>query len=196
MAADGTAAWQPPPAGKLDGITVVAAAMELPELPRRIAARVAVRVATRLAASGHPMEPWCMPILRTEAKLRLAPEYITLTSAFFDNCAVAPVHLDEAVEVQALREHGLLPNTLLPYHAAQRLEAYRAAARALPQHFRDEIFFLRANDAFFRPYVKVVGRALSGPVHDVRTVHGSDPMRLEAILASLPRALLLASTSS
>lgn len=137
-----------------------------------------------------------MPILRTEARLRLGQEYIRQTSVFFDAGAVAPVQLDEAVEAQALREHGLLPSTLLPCHAAQRLAAYRAAARALPQRHRDEIFFLRANDALFRPYMEVVGRAPSGPLHEVRAGLESTPWRLEAILASLPRALLLASTSS
>jgi len=188
--------WQPPPSETLDSITVAAGAMKLPELPRRIATRVAVRVATRLASVSPPTEPWCMQILRTEAKLRLGPEYITSTSAFFDASAVSPVHLDEAVEVQALREHGLLPSTLLPYHVAGRLKAYRAATRSLPQRYRDEIFFLRANDALFRPCAKVVGLAPSGLLHNVHTSQESTSVRLEEILASLPRALLLASTSS
>lgn len=191
-----TSRWQPPPPDTLDGIAVAAAAMKILELPRRIAARVAVRVATRLASASPQTEPWCMPVLRTEASLRLGPEYITLTSAFFDASAVSPVHLDEAVEAQALREHGLLPSTLLPDCAVGRLEAYRAAARALPQRYRDEIFFLRANDALFRPCAEVVGRTPTGPLHEVRAGQGSSLARLEKILASLPRALLLASTSS
>lgn len=135
-----------------------------------------------------------MPILRTEARLRTASEYINSTSVFFDACAVAPMSLDEAVELQALREHGLLPGELLPNQVAGRLEAYRAAARALPQKFRDEIFFLRANDALFRPCAQIVGRLLRGPLHAVRFDLQCPPARLEAVRA--PRVLLLASTSS
>lgn len=187
--------WQPPPHETLDHIVVAAAAMELPELPRRIAARVAVRVAARLASASPPTEPWCMPILRTEARLRLGPEYIARTSAF-DTGAVAPEHLDEAVEAQALREHGLLPHTLLPWCAARRLEAYRASARALRQKYRDEIFFLRANDPLFRPCAKVVGLKPGGPLHEVLEGQGPTLVRLEAVLAVLPRVVLLASTSS
>lgn len=197
----GSSLWQPPACEMLDGVSeagvaVAAAAMKLPELPRRIAARVAFRVATRMASASPSAEPWCMPILRTEAALRLAPEYISSTSAFFDAGAVSPVYLDEAVEVEALRQHGLLPSRLLPHCVAGRLEAYRAAVRALPQTNRDEIFFLRANDALFRPCAAVVGRTLSGLVHVWRVGLGSTPVRLEVMLASLPRALLLASTSS
>jgi hypothetical protein len=137
-----------------------------------------------------------MQILRTEARLRLEPEYITFTSVYFDNNAVAPVELDEYVEAQALREHGLLPRSLLPHQAAARLAAYRVAARVLPQRYRDEIFFLRANDALFRPCAQIVGRAPNGRIHDISTEPASSPSRLQAILAKMPRALLLASTSS
>lgn len=134
-----------------------------------------------------------MPVLRTEARLRLEPKYIASTSAFFDANLVAPMRYDEEVEAQALREHGLLPGNLLPITATQRISAYRAATRALPQKYREEIFFLNANDKFFRPCAELVGRRLSGPCH---AVVAGQPAQLEAVLASMPRVLLIASTSS
>lgn len=182
-------------AEKVDAVTAAASSMEdeLVGLPPRIRARVARRLAQRFAESGPRSEPWVMPVLRTEAKLRLGPKYIKSTSAFFDANMVAPMCFEEEVEAQALREHGLLPSSLLPHHAQRRIEAYRAATRALPQELRDEIFFLRANDKFFRPCVNVLGRRMTGSCH---AVVGEQPAELEAVLASVPQVLLIASTSS
>lgn len=142
------------------------------------------------AVPSNP-EPWCMPVLRTEARLRLGDAYITATAAFFDACAVPPAYLDEAVEAEALRLHGTEPTR-------QNLETYRCAARALPARLRAEVFFLRANDLFFRPCIDVLGRRLQGPVRCVPLkpddTHGA--VQLADVLGGMPRALLVASTSS
>lgn len=132
-----------------------------------------------------------MPVLRTEARLRLSDAYITATSTFFDACAVPPAYLDEAVEAEALRLHGAEPTR-------QNLEAYRCAARALPARLRAEVFFLRANDLLFRPCRAVLGRRLEGPVHAVPAkMFGLDSaVDLADVLSEVPRALFVASTSS
>merc|ERR1719247_1916919 len=83
-------------------------------------------------------EPWCMPILRTEALLRLGDPYISATQVFFDAGGVPPPYLDEAVELLALQMHGVDPTE-------ENLDAYRAAAQQLSLDSRAEIFFLHAN---------------------------------------------------
>lgn len=132
-----------------------------------------------------------MPILRTEALLRLSDPYISATQVFFDAGGVPPPYLDEAVELQALQMHGVDPTK-------ENLDTYRAAARELPLDTRAEIFFLHANDQLFRPYVDLRGQLLQGSVFPLSTdlVEIRHRIELKALLGDMPRALLVASTSS
>ena len=131
------------------------------------------------------IDPWCLPILRTEALLRLSEDYISQTQAYYDSGSVPPASLDEDVELEALRLHGRNPKDAA---------AYRRAARTLPIELRSDIFFLRANDRLFHPRAEVGQKKLTGTVH---RIHSSDVREagLEEML-DIPRALLVASTSS
>merc|ERR1712232_967694 len=110
--------------------------------------------------SDSSCEPWCLPLLRTEARLRLGAEYIGQTRRFFDAGQPPPPHLDEQVEMEALRLHGHHPSE-------SALTSYRAAVRALSVQQRAPFFFLRANDQLCRPHVSLVGRPLGGRFYDI-----------------------------
>ena len=135
-----------------------------------------------LLPKGTGIEPWCLPVLRTEALLRLGEGYIRQTEAFYDSGGMPPGDLDEDVEAQALSLHGL---------SKAEAPAYRRAACSLDQELRSDIFFLRANDQLFRPCVAVENRRPAGVVYQL---DGSSA-RLEDMLKA-PRSLLIASTSS
>lgn len=130
---------------------------------------------------------WCLPVLRTEAALRLGQEYIDLAQTFFDQGRVPPQAHDEEVELEALRTHG---------KSEADVPAYRHAARSLPLQVRKEIFFLRANDALFRP---LVGEELQSKPVQGRIFSCGAELQSESIedwLGPVPRALLIASTST
>lgn len=135
-----------------------------------------------LLPKGTALEPWCLPVLRTEAFLRLGEDYITATAAFYDSGQMPPGHLDEEVEAEALRRHGL---------SRADAASYRRAACSLDRELRSDIFFLKANDRLFRPGVPVESRRPEGVVYQL---DGSS-VRLEDMLKG-PRSLLIASTSS
>mmetsp|Transcript_14269 Transcript_14269/g.32431 ORF Transcript_14269/g.32431 Transcript_14269/m.32431 type:complete len:261 (-) Transcript_14269:297-1079(-) len=128
-------------------------------------------------------DPWCLPVLRTEAMLRLDESYLTDVGRFFDEGLTPPIDLCEAVELAALEAHGLKPGML---------DAYRFAARSLSKDERSEIFFLRANDELFRPKAKVVGEFLTGDLLDwnLQTVPCQD------MLSQQPRTLIIAASTS
>uniref|UniRef100_A0A7S4SQS9 Uncharacterized protein n=1 Tax=Alexandrium monilatum TaxID=311494 RepID=A0A7S4SQS9_9DINO len=147
--------------------------------------------ALRPCARHKEGEAFCMPVLRTEALLRLSPPYISATRSFFDSGSVPPAYLDEAVELQALQVHG--------FEASEEsLRSYRSAARDLLPEVRAEIFFLRANDRLFRPCAEVLGRRLEGAVRKLPPdgTRPLEPVCFEGVLDSVPRAILVASTSS
>jgi hypothetical protein len=127
-------------------------------------------------------KPWCLPVLRTEAALRLSADYLEHTGKYFDIGCAPPAALSEDVECLALQAHGFAPAWL---------EAYRFAARMLPQKQREEFFFLRANDSYFRPGVDLCGLMLQGALltPDLGSVLPSDTL-------GSSRTLLIASTSS
>lgn len=129
-------------------------------------------------------EPWCLPILRTEAALRLSHEYLEKTGAYYDEGYAPPSALDEAAERKALIAHDIEASDTW-------IEAYRFASRMLPQSQREEIFFLRANDKLFRPKVDVIGQELRESVvaSNLKTV----PVKQ---ISSCSRILLIASTAS
>lgn len=131
-------------------------------------------------------DPWCLPILRTEALLRLSDDYITKTQTFYDSCSMPPGELDEDVEARALKMHGL---------TLDDVASYRDAASSLDLEQRADIFFLRANDRLFRPRADLGGKKLHGTVHRIDGPLGTRPVELGEIL-SMPRALVVASTSS
>lgn len=130
------------------------------------------------------MEPWCLPILRTEALLRLSEDYITKTQAYYDSGSMPPAQFDEEVEAEALKLHGL---------TVDHVGSYREAASKLPLELRSDIFFLRANDRLFHPRAEVAGKKLTGTAHRVDGQGGV--VEMQDIL-NMPRALLVASTSS
>ena len=132
-------------------------------------------------------EPWCLPILRTEALLRLSKPYITATAKHYDCGSVPPAFLDAEVETKALQIHGLTEGDAVQY---------RKAASSLDVEDRADIFFLRANDRLFRPDVQLAGKLLSGLMHRVDCSPCGAQYNLGALLADLPRALVVASTSS
>lgn len=127
--------------------------------------------------------PWCLPVLRTEAQLRLQDVYLSKVGSFFDNGLVPPVDICEEVETQALQKHG--------YEGDHWIPAYRFAARMLPKEARQEIFFLHANDKLFRPQVQLLNQALQGEV--INADHCG--VKLEEVLRH-PRMLLIASTAT
>ena len=133
------------------------------------------------------VEPWCLPILRTEALLRLSEQYIAATAKYYDAGSAPPAFLDEEVETKALQLHGLTKGDAVQY---------RKAASSLDVEDRADIFFLRANDKLFRPDVQLQGKQLSGLVHRVDCSPCGAQHNLGDLLADLPRALLVASTSS
>ena len=130
------------------------------------------------------MEPWCLPILRTEALLRLSEDYITKTQAYYDSGSMPPAQFDEEVEAEALKLHGL---------TVDHVRSYREAASKVPLEQRSDIFFLRANDRLFHPRAEVAGKKLTGTAHRVDGEGGV--VEMQDIL-NMPRALLVASTSS
>lgn len=138
-------------------------------------------------AEPKSSEPWCMPILRTEAYLRLSEDYINQTRVFFDAGLPPPESLDVAVEMQALRLHGF---------GAETMHQYRAAARSLSLEERSDIFFLRANDKLFRPRAELVGKPMTGSV--LKLDAGCRPVCADLCenLSASPATLLIASTSS
>jgi len=141
-------------------------------------------------------EPWCMPVLRTEARLRLGQEYIGSTRKYFDAGLVAPPAIDMVVEKQALGLHG---------YSDDKVDEYRATAKALPLELRQQIFFLRVNDHLFHPETPLVGSSLRGTLlrtdssakdllTDIRSAHAWTS--IEEVLIGLPRAVIVASTGS
>lgn len=130
-------------------------------------------------------DPWCLPILRTEAKLRLSEEYITKTQAFYDIGSMPPWEFDEDVEARALKMHGV---------DLDHVQSYRQAASNLSLEQRADIFFLRANDRLFRPRADLAGKKLTGIMHRIDEA-GAQAVPLEEVL-NIPRALVVASTSS
>jgi len=138
-------------------------------------------------------DPWCLPVLRTEARLRLGADYIGQTQLYFDAGQPPPPSLDEHVEKEALRLHGHFPSE-------SQLSAYRAAARALSAEQRAGFFFLRANDQLYRPDALLVGRHLKGSFYEIGQIHEGKLDRpcssLEAVFETLSRVILVASTSS
>ena len=137
-----------------------------------------------LIPKRHDTDPWCLPILRTEALLRLSEDYIAQTQRFYDSGSMPPGELDEEVEAKALRMHGL---------ALDDVPSYRHATCNLTIEQRKDIFFLRANDRLFRPRAAWGEKKLQGTVHRIDGAPG--PVQLEEIL-NLPRAFVVASTSS
>lgn len=138
-------------------------------------------------AEPKSTEPWCMPILRTEAYLRLSDDYINQTRVYFDAGLPPPESLDVAVEMQALQLHGF---------GADTMHEYRAAARALSLDERSEIFFLRANDKLFRPRAELVGKPMTGSVLKLDAGYRPGCADLCENLSASPATLLIASTSS
>mmetsp|Transcript_85838 Transcript_85838/g.195690 ORF Transcript_85838/g.195690 Transcript_85838/m.195690 type:complete len:421 (+) Transcript_85838:1-1263(+) len=149
------------------------------------------RAASKAVGLRHDLPPyaagdWCLPILHTEAALRQGTDYLAQTASYYDAGSPPPPELCDAVEQQALRAHGLDPTP-------EWVEAYRFAARMLSKQERAEVFFLRANDELFRPGVELAGRRMTGAA--CRVMDGA-PVEMQEVLAALPRALLVASTSS
>ena len=52
------------------------------------------------------MPHWCMPVLQTEARLRLGTKYLEATRKWYDEGRGPPICLDESVEKEALASHG------------------------------------------------------------------------------------------
>jgi len=127
---------------------------------------------------------WCLPVLRTEAALRLEETYLAKTAWFFDQGLAPPAGLHEAVERAALEAHGIESSD-------HWVEAYRVAARNLHTSLRQEIFFLRANDRLFRPKVYLPGQKLEGALLTPKLA----PTSFQQVLA-YPRTILMASTST
>lgn len=132
-------------------------------------------------------ESWVMPVLRTEARLRLGEAYISETRKWYDRGLAAPADLDVDIELQALAAHE---------YGEETLDQYRLVARRLPEDVRSSIFFLRANDRLFRSEAKLVGESLRGAL--LRPVSGPSCKRtsLEEALQLFPRTIIVASTSS
>eukprot|EP00440_Ansanella_granifera_P074599 gb/GFBE01080958.1/.p1 GENE.gb/GFBE01080958.1/~~gb/GFBE01080958.1/.p1 ORF type:complete len:386 (+),score=91.22 gb/GFBE01080958.1/:1-1158(+) len=129
-------------------------------------------------------EPWCLPVLRTEAALRLEEAYLEKTACYFDDGLVPPIDICEAVEKKALGTHGIAATP-------SWIEAYRFAARMLSKEQRQDIFFLRANDEMFRPKVELMGKVLEGSLLSM----AAQLTGLQEVLKH-PRSMLIASTSS
>jgi len=129
--------------------------------------------------------PWCLPVLRTEAALRLKEDHLLKVGSMYDEGVVPPVALCEEPEKKALEAHG--------YEACGTwLEAYRFAARLLSEEQRDEIFFLRANDRLFRPKVQLQDCRFEGTIFD----NSLCAVDCHDVLAPHSRTLLIASTAS
>lgn len=138
-------------------------------------------------------KPWCLPVLQTEATLRLDEGYLAEAGYYFDKGLVPPVELCESAERAALEAHGIIASEkALGKCVDSWIEAYRFAARMLPKVEREGIFFLRANDKLFRPNVDLCGRQLEGQMLDATL----QPTSCRAVLAAQPRTLLIASTAS
>jgi len=137
-------------------------------------------------------EPWCLSVLRTEARLRLSQTYIGATCRAFDAGQSPDPALDFEVERQALKLHGYDPDTAV--------ESYRLASRSLSPELRKEIFFLRANDRLFRPHLPKIGATLEGSLIPAGRAEGRSQRGVAMPFAELtqgfPRALLVASTAS
>lgn len=127
-------------------------------------------------------KPWCLPILRTEAALRLDDSYIGKTSPFFDVGEVPPNKFCEDAERTALQLHNL---------SEEWIEPYRFATRMLSKTERSEIFFLQSNDQLFKPQVDLVGRRVEGELFN----EALKSVAIEDVL-SAPKNVLIASTSS
>jgi hypothetical protein len=136
--------------------------------------------------SQSSIHSWCLPVLRTEAQLRLSSDYINSTRQYFDRGEPSPESLDQEVEVKALEKNG---------YTAEHLGLYRNAARLLSHEEREEIFFLRANDRLFRPFVQLEGKSFEGSVYQVSSMTPVSTT-FEDIFMATPKAVLVASTSS
>jgi hypothetical protein len=142
-------------------------------------------------------EQWYLAVLHTEARLRLGADYINQTKPHFDAGRPSPAHLDEQVEMEALRLHGHMPSQSL-------LSSYRAEVRALSPEQRAQFFFLRANDKLYRPDASLIGQPFTGQFYDLRKLDYAKGTRhaevqktsLEHVLTSLSYVILIASTSS
>jgi len=149
------------------------------------------QLASKAVGLHHDVPPyaggdWCLPVLHTEARIRLSPEYIAATSVHFNQGRAPPEAICEQAEQQALEQHGI-PAT------PEWIQAYRFAARMLTKEERSEVFFLKANDKLFRPGVDLPGRAVAGAA--CRVTDGA-AVDMAEVLATMPRAVLVASTGT
>lgn len=138
---------------------------------------------------GTDDEPWVMPVLRTEARLRLGEAYIGQTQKWYDRDSAPPAELDLIVELQALIAHGF---------GQGELDEYRKISRRLPDEHRQPIFFLRANDRLYRPSAKILERPLEGTLLRRSQQQGVACARtsFKEVLSQYPLAVVVASTSS
>ena len=91
-----------------------------------------------------------LEVLRKEAAYRLGKEYLALTAPYIKKMMTPPIRFDKEVQQKALIDCG--------YGTSQRvLNQYRSIVSSLTRAQRSEIFFLRANDMFFKPLVNPIG---------------------------------------
>eukprot|EP00929_Paragymnodinium_shiwhaense_P056977 TRINITY_DN28512_c0_g1_i1.p1 TRINITY_DN28512_c0_g1~~TRINITY_DN28512_c0_g1_i1.p1 ORF type:complete len:375 (-),score=65.99 TRINITY_DN28512_c0_g1_i1:797-1921(-) len=130
-------------------------------------------------------KPWSLPVLRTEAVLRLSDDYLHKAGEYFDLGLVPPTSLDQELEIAALEEHGFKPGQ-------QWVEAYRFASCMLSEAEREEIFFLRADDRLFRPDAQVVSKQFQGGLF----ASNEQFTKSDELFPEGQRTLVIASTTS
>jgi hypothetical protein len=92
-------------------------------------------------------------VLRYEAELRTGKEYLCKTKDLIARNKSLTKELHRDVRINALKHCG--------FNAApESRELFRLFVRAMSKEDRSEIFFLKANDLLFKPYLNPVGTSI------------------------------------
>ena len=96
-------------------------------------------------------------VLRYEAELRTGKEYQTKTKDLISRNKSLPKELHRDVRIKALKHCGYDTTP-------ESREIFRLFMRAMTKEDRAEIFFLKANDLLFKPYLNPVGKSIVSTV--------------------------------
>jgi len=92
-------------------------------------------------------------VVKHEGRLRRGENYLAMTRPFVQRGETPLPEFDEDVQRQALRESGFAADPAT-------VDRYQTLVKGLPEEQRREVFFLLANDRFFRPEISAVGKRL------------------------------------
>ena len=98
--------------------------------------------------------------MRIEAKKRLSKEYLSKTATYLKKMLTPPMEFDKVAQQEALAECSFGTSQ-------QVLNQYRSIVSSMTSDQRSEIFFLRANDMFFKPTVNSVGKSIVSELYEV-----------------------------